>query len=141
MSIGLFLPGAHSARNFANLQWPGRGRPEQRSAPGAEPGVRLAILGRRAPAVRPAAYHTAPPTVLTHTIPDAQLDGIEFGNNPVMVERQKWAINMAKDRSLLPADALGVGIYSSHPNDNNGFTWQGNAALIAQDDALRAAVA
>ena len=42
------------------------------------------------------------------------------------------------------ADALGlgVGIYSSHPNDNNGFTcWQGNAALIPQDDALRAAVA
>jgi len=58
-----------------------------------------------------------------------------------MMERQKWAINMAKDRSLLPADALGVGIYSSHLNDNNGFTWQGNAALIAQDDALRAAVA
>ena len=102
--------------------------------------MRLAILGRRAPAVRRAAYHTAPPALLTHTIPDAQIDGIEFGN-PVMMERQKWAINMAKDRSLLPADALGVGIYSSHPNDNNGFTWQGNAALIAQDDALRAAVA
>ena len=48
------------------------------------------------------------------------------------------AINTAKDRSLLPADALGVGIYSSHPKDNNGFTWQGNAALIAQDNALRA---
>ena len=47
------------------------------------------------------------------------------------MERQKWAINMAKDRSHLPADALGVGIYSSHPNDNNGFTWQGNTALIA----------
>ena len=58
-----------------------------------------------------------------------------------MMERQKWAINMAKDRSLLPADALGVGIYSAHPNDNDGFTWKGNAALIAQDDALRAAVA
>ena len=69
-----------------------------------------------------------------------EINGIEFGN-PVMMERQKWAINMAKDRSLLPADALGVGISSSHPNDNNGFTWQGNAALIAQDDALRAAVA
>ena len=102
--------------------------------------MRLAILGRRAPAIRRAAYHTAPPALLTHTIPDAQIDGIEFGN-PVMMERQKWAINMAKDRSLLPAGALGVGNYSSHPNDNSGFTWKGNAALIAQDDALRAAVA
>ena len=45
------------------------------------------------------------------------------------------------DRSRLPSDAHGVGIYSSHWNDNNGFTWQGNATLIAQDDALRAAVA
>jgi hypothetical protein len=53
-----------------------------------------------------------------------------------MMERQKWAMDMAKDRSLLPAGALGVGIYSSHPNDNNGFTWKGNDALIAQDDAL-----
>ena len=101
--------------------------------------MRIAGLGRRPPAVRPAACHPAPPALLTHTIPNAQLDGIEFGN-PVMMERQKWAINMAKDRSLLPADALGVGLYSSHPNDNNGFTWQGNAALIAQDDALRVAV-
>ena len=50
-------------------------------------------------------------------------------------------MDMAKDRSLLPAGALGVGIYSSNPNDNNGFTWKGNAALISQDDALRAAVA
>ena len=80
--------------------------------------MRLAILGRRPPAVRPAAYHPAQPTLLTDAVPDAQLDGIEFGN-PVMMERQKWAINMAKDRSLLPADALGVGIYSSHPNDSN----------------------
>ena len=55
-----------------------------------------------------------------------------------MMDRQKWAMDMAKDRSLLPAGALGVGIYSSHPNDNNGFTWQGNDALIAQDDALLA---
>ena len=69
-----------------------------------------------------------------------QLDGIEFGN-PVMMQRQKWADDMAVDRSRLPSDAHGVGIYSSHWNDNNGFTWQGNAALIAQDDALRAAVA
>ena len=85
--------------------------------------------------------HSAPPTLLTDAVPnpDAQLDGIEFGN-PVMMERQKWAMDMAKDRSLLPAGALGVGIYSSHPNDNNGFTWKGNDALIAQDDALRAAV-
>ena len=102
--------------------------------------MRLAILGHRPPAVRPAACHPAPPALLTHTIPDAQLDGIEFGN-PVMMERQKWAINMAKDRSLLPAGALGFGIYSAHQNDNKGFTWKGNDALIAQDDALRAAVA
>ena len=58
-----------------------------------------------------------------------------------MMQRQKWADDMAMDRSRLPSDAHGVGIYSSHPNDNNRFTWQGNAALIAQDDALRAAVA
>ena len=32
---------------------------------GAEPGVRLAILGRRAPAVRPAACHPALPALLT----------------------------------------------------------------------------
>ena len=76
----------------------------------------------------------APPALLTHTIPDAQLDGIEFGN-PVMMQHQKWAEDMAMDRSRLPSDAHGVGIYSSHWNDNNGFTWQGNAALIAQDDA------
>ena len=94
----------------------------------------------KVPAVRPAACHPAPPALLTYAIPDAQLDGIEFGN-PVMMDRQKWAMDMAKDRSLLPAGALGVGIYSSHPNDNNGFTWKGNDALIAQDDALRAAVA
>ena len=102
--------------------------------------MRIAILGRRAPAVRPAACHPAPPALLTHTIPDAQLDGIEIGN-PVMMDRQKWAMDMARDRSLLPAGALGAGIYSSHPNDNNGFTWKGNAALTSQDDALWAAVA
>ena len=100
----------------------------------------------RLPAVEhgPAAsYHPATPALLTNAVPNAQLDGIEF-SNPVMMQRQKWAIDMAKDRSLLPAGALGVGIYSAHPNDNNGFTqgftWQGNAALIAQDGALRAAV-
>ena len=80
------------------------------------------------------------PALLTDAVPNAQLDGIEFGN-PVMMQRQKWADDMAMDRSRLPSDAHGVGIYSSHWNDNNGFTWQGNAALIAQDDALRAAVA
>ena len=102
--------------------------------------VRFAILGRRPPAIWPGACYPAPSALLTHTIPDAQLDGIEFGN-PVMMQRQKWADDMAMDRSRLPSDAHGVGIYSSHWNDNNGFTWQGNAALIAQDDALRAAVA
>ena len=104
--------------------------------------MRLAILGRRPPAVRPCCVPPRPaPTLLpTDAVPepDAQLDGIEFGN-PVMIERQSdvRAIKMAKDRPFLPA-ALGVGI---HPNDNNGFTWQGTAALIAQDDALRAVVA
>ena len=43
--------------------------------------------------------------------------------------------------ALLPVGALGVSIYSTHPDDNNGFTWKGNDALIAQDNALRAAVA
>ena len=74
-------------------------------------------------------------------MPNAQLDGIEFGN-PVMMQRQKWADDMAMMRSCLPPGAHGVGrvgIYSSHPNDSNGFTWQGNDALIAQDDAMRAA--
>ena len=50
-----------------------------------------------------------------------------------MMQRQKWADDMAMDRSRLPSDAHGVGIYSSHWNDHNRFTWQGNAALIAQD--------
>ena len=53
----------------------------------------------------------------------------------------KCVVREHSDRSRLPSDAHGVGIYSSHWNDNNGFTWQGNATLIAQDDALRAAVA
>ena len=53
------------------------------------------------------------------------------------MQRQKWAMDMATDRSRLPPDAHGVGIYSSHPNDNDGFTWQGNDALIAQDVAMR----
>ena len=57
------------------------------------------------------------------------------------MDRQKWAMDMAKDISLLPVGALGVRIYSSHPDDSNGFTSKGNDALIAQDDALRAAVA
>ena len=68
-------------------------------------------------------------TLLTYTIPNAQLDGIEFGN-PVMMQRQKWADDMAMDRSRLPSDAHSGGIYSSHDNDND--------ALIAQADALRA---
>ena len=55
-----------------------------------------------------------------------------------MMQRQKWADDMAMDRSRLPSDAHGGGIYSSHWNDNDGFTWQGNDALIAQADALRA---
>ena len=115
----------------------GRGGPEQRSAPGAKPGVRLAILGRRAPAVRPAACQPGSPALLTHTIPDTQLDGIEFGN-PVMMDRQKWAMDMAMQASQLPPGAHGAGVYSSHPNDTTG-TWRGDAAVIAQIDAECAA--
>ena len=73
--------------------------------------------------------------------PQPLLDGEEFFSSSVMMQRQNRATDMAIDRSHLPPEAHGVGIYSSHPNDNNGFTWQGNDALIAQDDALRAAVA
>ena len=101
--------------------------------------MRIAIVGHE-PSVWPVAYHPVSSHVLTYSVPNAQFDGLEFGN-PVMMQRQKWADDMAMDRSRLPSDAHGVGIYSSHWNDNNGFTWQGNAALIAQDDALRAAVA
>ena len=47
-----------------------------------------------------------------------------------------------EDEAVLAADSgPGVGIYSSHVNDNIGFTWQDNDALIAQDDAIRAAAA
>ena len=46
---------------------------------------------------------------------------------------------MAMDRSRLPSDAHGVGIFSSHWKDNDDFTWQGNDTLIAQDAALRKA--
>ena len=85
---------------------------------------------------RAARAHTRAGTgLLSHPLPNTQF-GIEIGN-PVMM--QKWAMQMATDRSCLPPDAHGVGIYSSHPKDNDGFTWRGNAALIAQDDAMRAA--
>ena len=60
-----------------------------------------------------------------------------------------WAAGRAGERQSADAaaaraaaahqEATRVGIYSAHPNDNNGFTWQGNAALMSQADALRAA--
>ena len=75
--------------------------------------------------------------------PDAQLDGIEFGN-PVMMERQKWARSTRPrtDRFYL---LMLLGSVSTPPirtttTGSHGRD-QGNAALIAQDDALRAAVA
>ena len=94
-------------------------------------------------AVRPATCHPTPSALLRHTIADTQLDRIEFGN-PVTMQRQKWADDMAMDRSRLHPDAHGVGIYSSHdpPERQQRLHVAGrNAALIAQDDALRAAVA
>jgi len=59
--------------------------------------------------------------------------------HPVAMQRQQLAMEIAMDRSRLPPDACGVGLYSSHPRDSNSFTWQGNDTLMAQDDALRAA--
>ena len=73
-------------------------------------------------------------TLLTYTIPNAQLDGIEFGN-PVMMDRQKWAMDLATLASQLPPGAHGDDVYSSHPNDTTG-TWRGDAAVIAQIDAV-----
>ena len=96
--------------------------------------MRLTIFGRRAAAVRPAACYPAPPALLTYTIPNAQLDGIEFGN-PVMMDRQKWAMDLATLASQLPPGAHGDDVYSSHPNDTTG-TWRGDAAVIAQIDAV-----
>ena len=56
-----------------------------------------------------------------------------------MMQRQQLATQMATDISRLPPDAHGAFGYSSHWKDNDGYTWQGNDALIAQDAALRAA--
>ena len=82
--------------------------------------------------------YPARPTLLTYAIPDTQLDGIEFGN-PVMMDRQKWAVDMAMQASQLPPGAQhGAGVYSSHPNDTTG-TWRGDAVAIAQIDAEHAA--
>ena len=55
-----------------------------------------------------------------------------------MMDRQKWAMDMAMQASQLPPGAHGAGVYSSHPNDTTG-TWRGDAAVIAQIDAERAA--
>ena len=99
--------------------------------------MRLSILARRPPAVRHAVCHPAPPALLTYAIPDAPLDGIEFGN-PVMMDRQKWAMDMAMQASQLPPGAHGAGVYSSHPKDTTG-TWRGDAAVIAQIDVECAA--
>ena len=65
--------------------------------------------------------------------------GPRHGTDTSMMDRQRWAMEMATDNSRLPPGAHGVGIYSSHPDDSAGFTWQGNSALMAQDDAMRAA--
>ena len=58
--------------------------------------------------------------------------------NPVMMQRQQWAMDMAMDASRLPPGAHGAAaVYSSHPDDSTG-TWRGDAAVIAQADAERA---
>ena len=55
-----------------------------------------------------------------YAIPDAQLDGIEFGN-PFMMDLQKWAMDMTMQASQLPPGAhRAQNIYSSHPNDTTG---------------------
>ena len=57
-----------------------------------------------------------------------------------MMQRSQWAMDMAMLASRLPDGAHGAGVYSSHPNDTTG-TWRGDAAVIAQIVAERAAVA
>ena len=81
--------------------------------------------------------------VIVYAPPDAcrsrskrQIDGVEFGN-PLIMQRQQWAMDMAMDESRLPPGAHGAGSYSSHPNDSTG-TWAGDAAVISQIDAFRA---
>ena len=52
-----------------------------------------------------------------------------------MMQREKWAMDMAKDASQLPGGYFGGDIYSAHPNDSTG-TWRGDAAVISQIDAM-----
>ena len=48
------------------------------------------------------------PAVLTNAVPDAQLDGIEFGD-PVMMDRQKWAMDMgSSSHKVIQASAKWV---------------------------------
>ena len=54
----------------------------------------------------------------------------EMGD-PVMMQREKWAMDMAKDASQLPGGYFVGGVYSAHPNDSTG-TWRGDAAVISQ---------
>ena len=58
----------------------------------------------------------------------------EIGN-PVMMQREMWAMDTAKDASQLPGGYFGGDIYSAHPNDSTG-TWRGDAAVISQIDAM-----
>ena len=59
-----------------------------------------------------------------------------------MMNRQKRAMDtwmdMAMQASQLPPGAHGADVYSLHPNDTTR-TWRGDAAVIAQIDAERAA--
>ena len=64
------------------------------------------------------------------------IDSVEF-DNPYIMQRQQWAMDMAMDESRLPPGAQGAGPYSSHPKDSTG-TWRGDAAVISQLDALNA---
>ena len=52
-----------------------------------------------------------------------------------MMQREKWAMDTAKDASQLPGGYFGGDIYSAHPNDSTG-TWRGDAAVISQIDAM-----
>ena len=61
----------------------------------------------------------------------------EIGN-PIMMARSGWGMEMAVNESRLPGGVLGGAIYSSHPDDTTG-TWRGDAAVLAQIDAWKAA--
>ena len=44
-----------------------------------------------------------------------------------MMDRQKWAMDMAMQASVLPPGAHGADVYSSHPSDTTGTCGEGPA--------------